>query len=84
MHKTIRSFYSSKPRLEVSMNFNHTNYGIGEQEIFETVYYISFLIIAINVFCHKNDLFVLTNLYKCRKQKKLFNNNTANCAHLHK
>ena len=47
MHNTIRSFYSSKPRLEISMNFNISNYGIGEQEIFETVYYISFLIIAI-------------------------------------
>ena len=47
MHNTIRSFYSSKPRLEISMNFNISNYGIGEQEIFKTVYYISFLIIAI-------------------------------------
>lgn len=69
MHNTIRSFYSSKPRLEVNMNFNTSNYYIGEQEIFETVYYISFLIIAINVFCDKNDLFGLTNLYKSRKQK---------------
>ena len=53
------------------MNFNIPIYGLGEQEIFETVYYISFLIIPINVFCDKKDLFVLTNLYKCRKQKKV-------------
>ena len=71
MHNTIRSFYSSKPRLQVSMKFNISNYGIREQEIFETVYYISFLIIAINVFCDKKDLFALTNLYKCRKWKKV-------------
>ena len=62
MHNAVRSFYSSKPRLEVSMNFNIPNYGIREQEIFETVYYISFLITAINVFCDKKDLFVITNL----------------------
>ena len=71
MHKIIYSFYSSKPRLEVSMNLNIPIYGLGEQEIFETVYYISFLIIAINVFCDKKDLFALTNLYKCRKWKKV-------------
>ena len=71
MHNAVRSFYSSKPRLEVSMNFNIPNYGTGKQEILETVYYISFLIIAINVFCDKKDLFALTNLYKCRKQTKV-------------
>ena len=69
MHNTIRSFYSSKPRLEVSMNFNTSNYSIGEQEIFETVYYISFLIIAINVFCDKNDLFGLTNCINLARKK---------------